>query len=86
MTANGTTYQGGDQIDIGAGDTITLCARRGSNGTRWTWAIPATDEMGQGYKATPEEAIADAIKTKNSPECRHGERGWCPTCHDASNR
>lgn len=82
MTASEHTYQGGDQIDIG-GATITLCRRKGSTGIRWTWAIEATDEGGTAYRATPQEAIADAIKTMNAPACRHGEHGWCPTCHDA---
>lgn len=81
-----TTYQGGDEITIADGVTITLSQRRGPRGIRWSWTIPATDEGGQGYKTTPEDAIADAVKTMNAPECRHGERGWCPNCHDASNR
>jgi hypothetical protein len=80
-----TSHQGGDQIDIG-GATITLCRRKGSTGIRWTWAIPSTDLMGEIYHATPEAAIAHARKTMNSPECAHGGRGFCPTCHDASNR
>lgn len=83
MTSSG--YQAGDQIDIGAAAPITLCRRKGSNGVRWTWAIPSTDEMGQTYLTTPEAAIADAIKTMNAPECRHGESGFCPDCHDRSN-
>ena len=80
------TYQPGDEVRIAPGVTITLGARRGSHGVRWNWSIPATDEMGGTYEATPELAIAHAIKTMNTPECRHGERGWCPNCHDASNR
>lgn len=86
MTASETTYQAGDQVDIGAASPITLCRRKGSHGVRWSWMVPATDLMGQTYLPTPEAAIADAIRAMNAPECRHGESGWCPTCHDASNR
>lgn len=85
MTESGTTYQAGDQIAISPDITITLGARRGAHGVRWTWGIPWTDEGGQAYRATPQEAIADAIKTMNTPECAHGQSGWCPDCHDRSN-
>ena len=78
------TYQAGDEISIADGVTVILCSRKGRNGIRWSWVIPSTDEGGEGYQATPEEAITNAIKTMNNPECRHGERGWCPTCHDRS--
>lgn len=84
MTVSETTYRGGDRIDIGDGVTITLCQRKGRAGIRWTWAIEGTDEMGQTYQPTPEAAITDARKAMNTPECRHGERGWCPDCHDAA--
>lgn len=80
-----TTYQGGDRINIGGGEVITLCRRKGNTGIRWTWAIPATDAAGQTHQPTPEAAIADAIKVLNTPPCRHGEQGWCPDCHDRSN-
>jgi hypothetical protein len=80
-----TSYQGGDQIDID-GATITLCRRKSSAGIRWTWAIPSTGLMGEMYHATPEAAIAHARKTMDSPECAHGEQGFCITCHDTSNR
>lgn len=81
-----SAYQAGDEVQIAEDVTITLGARKGSNGTRWTWVIPFSDEGGEAYRATPQEAIADAIKTMNTPDCRHGERGFCITCHDASNR
>jgi cytochrome c553 len=42
--------------------------------------------MGEMYHATPEAAIAHARKTMDSPECAHGEQGFCVACHDASNR
>jgi len=84
MTTDGISCQGGEQIDID-GVAVTLCRRKGSTGVRWSWAIQSTDEMGQTYQATPEAAIADACKAMNSPECRHGERGFCPSCHDRSN-
>jgi len=82
---NSTTYQGGDEIRIGDA-TITLCARKSSDGThtRWTWLDRAADIMGEVSKRTPEDAIAHAAKTLNAPACRHG---WpitifCPACHD----
>lgn len=78
-------YQGGDQIDIG-GATITLCRRKGNTGVRWTWAVPSTDLMGETYQTSPEAAIADARRAMNSPECVHGERGFCPSCHDSIDR
>lgn len=81
MTTNETTYQAGDQIDIGDA-TITLGCRKGNTGIRWTWIVPSTDLSGEAYWPTPEAAIADAHKTMNTPECRHGEQGWCPRCHD----
>lgn len=87
MTASGTitSYQAGDQVDIG-GAVITLCRRKGSTGIRWTWMFPATDLMGQTYQPTPEAAIADARRAMNTPECTHGEIGFCATCHDGSDR
>lgn len=76
-----TNYSAGDEVKVGD-TTITLTSRKGSKGIRWSWVIRWIDEGGEGYQATPEEAIANAVKTLNSPPCSHGERGWCVTCHD----
>lgn len=80
---NAVTYQPGDEILIGDA-TITLCSRDGRHGIRWTWLDRNADIMGEGYKATPELAIADAARTLNAPTCRHGwpTSAFCPTCHD----
>lgn len=80
---NSITYQAGDEIIIGNA-TITLCARKGSNGIRWTWLDRDADIMGESYKATPELAIAHATKTLSAPACRHGwpTAIFCPACHD----
>lgn len=78
-----STHQDGDEIRIGD-DTIALHARKGSNGIRWGWYCEAVGVGGEGYKATPELAIADATATLAGPECRHGTPAgqFCPTCHD----
>jgi len=83
MTQTSKTYQAGDEIDIN-GTTVTLAARKGRNGIRWTWVIRTIDLGGESYLATPEEAIADAARTLNAPECRHGEPVvlFCVKCHD----
>lgn len=83
MNSNDTTYQAGDEILIGDA-TITLTNRKGSAGIRWTWVDRMADMMGEGYKATPELAIADAAATLAAPVCRHGwpTNMFCTKCHD----
>ena len=77
------TYQAGDEIVVGDA-TITLCSRKGNSGIRWTWLDRDADVMGEGYKATPELAIADAAQTLGAPTCRHGWPAtmFCTRCHD----
>jgi hypothetical protein len=73
-------YSHGDHVTIGGGIEIMLVTRKGRGGVRWTWVTQY--EGGEVYWPTPGEAIAHAAKILNAPECRHGERGWCPACHD----
>lgn len=78
------TYQAGDEVQIGD-TTITLAARKGRNGVRWSWVIPHIDEGGDTYRATSEDAIADAARTLGAPTCRHGQPTtlFCIPCHDS---
>lgn len=83
------TYQAGDEIDID-GVTIVLGSRRGSYGVRWCWVIPGIDVGSAGYKATAEDAIADARAKIAGPRCGCGEpvemtastRKTCGRCYD----
>lgn len=77
------TYQAGSEVQIGDA-TIVITSRKGSHGIRYSWFDRAADIGGEGYKATPELAVADATKTLNAPTCRHGwpVTKFCPSCHD----
>lgn len=80
---NAKSYQAGDEVLVGD-TTITLCSRKASHGIRWTWLDRTADLFGEGYKSTPELAIADAAQTLGAPSCRHGRPTtiFCITCHD----
>ena len=82
---NSENYQSGDEVDID-GTVITLGARRGNNGVRWTWVDRSTEQTAGLYLATAGEAVTHARKTLGRPACRHGQHGWCPTCHDQEGR
>lgn len=83
-----TTYQPGDTVTLSETATITLGARKGfsSRTVRWNWSIPTANLYSELTFATAEDAIAHARRTMNTGECAHRETGWCPDCHDASNR
>lgn len=73
--------QPGDTVDIG-GTPVTLGARRSVTGIRWTWDAPGVGVTGDATYVTARDAITAAARKLGAPACRHGQRGWCPTCHD----
>ncbi len=71
----------GDTIDID-GTAVTIGARRSLTGLRWVWAAPELDILGTASYTTAQEAVAAATLTLAAGTCRHGQYGWCPSCHD----
>lgn len=84
-----TNYQPGDEIDVN-GTTIMITTWKGCNGVRYGWYAPAAETGGEGYKATPAEAVNDAYTTLGGPRCSCGEpatmnastRRTCAACYD----
>jgi hypothetical protein len=78
------SYSDGDQVKIGDYE-ITLGARKGSSGVRWTWFCSQVGVGSEGRSATPDLAVADAVATLGGSACRHGAPSgqFCHRCHDS---